>query len=105
MDWLTNSIIIFSRTLDMVHINGLDNSIQSHSVKDIYRLGKFSQHLRRPRPLLVKLIRVADVSSVLSKRGLLSHPVFININPGRKGKGFCPPEGIVVPDPVRCCSP
>ena len=58
-------------------LTGLDNSIQSHSVKDIYRLGKFSQHLRCPRPLLVKLIRVADVSSVLSKRGLLSHPVFI----------------------------
>ena len=58
-------------------LTGLDNSIQSHSVKDIYRLVIFSQHLRCPRPLLVKLIRVADVSSVLSKRGLLSHPVFI----------------------------
>ena len=48
-------------------LTGLDNSIQSHS--DIYRLGKFPQHLRCPRPLLVKLIRV-EMSRVFSLKGV-----------------------------------
>ena len=58
-------------------LSGLDNSIQSQSISDIFRLGKFHPAHKLPRPLMVKLIRVADVSSVLSKRGSLSHPVFI----------------------------
>ena len=58
-------------------LSGLDESIQSESIKDIYRLGKFSQEKKRPSPLLVKFIRVSDVSNVLSKRRLLKHPTFI----------------------------
>ena len=50
-------------------LSGLDNSIQSPSIRDTFRLGKFSTYHRdRPRPLLVKFVRAADVSSVLSKR-------------------------------------
>lgn len=58
-------------------LSGLDKSIQSQSIKDIFRLGKFSHNQKHPRPLLVKFIRAVDVSNVLSKRGLLNHPVFI----------------------------
>lgn len=55
-------------------LSGLDSNIHSQSIKDIYRLGKFTRERKHLRPLL---IRVADVSSVLSKRKSLSHPVFI----------------------------
>ena len=59
-------------------LSGLDNSIQSPSIRDTFRLGKFSTyHCDRPRPLLVKFVRAADVSSVLSKRSLLKHPIVI----------------------------
>ena len=59
-------------------LSGLDNSIQSPSIRDTFRLGKFSTyHHDRPRPLLVKFVRAADVSSVLSKRSLLKHPIVI----------------------------
>ena len=47
----------------------LDQSINSQSIKDIYRLGRFSAESKKPRPLLVKFIRAVDASSVLSKRG------------------------------------
>ena len=59
-------------------LSGLDNSINSQSVKDVFRLGKFSAENQKPRPLLVKFIRAADAQSVLSKRGSLrSSPTFI----------------------------
>ena len=63
-----------------------DHTIQPLSIKDCFRLGKFkpSLHLgkfkpslHRPRPILVKLVRTTDVSSILSKRGTLSHPFFV----------------------------
>ena len=46
-----------------------DQSIGSHAIKDIYRLGRFSPTIRKPRPLLVKFIRVADAIRILSMRG------------------------------------
>ena len=52
-----------------------DQSIDSNTIKDIYRLGRYTAENRKPRPLLVKFIRVADVARVLSKRGSL--PVII----------------------------
>ena len=55
----------------------LDSSIQSQSVRDCHRLGKFSPGASRPRPILVKFIRAADVSRIFSKRGSLSSPFFI----------------------------
>lgn len=58
-------------------LSGLNSNIHSQSIKDIYRLGKFNRERKHPRPLLVKFIRAADVSSILSKRGSLHHPVFI----------------------------
>ena len=58
-------------------LSEIDNSVQSQSISDIYRLGKYTLERKHPRPILVKFIRVTDVSRVLSKRGLLHHPVFI----------------------------
>ena len=68
-------------------LSGLDNSINSQSVKDEFRLGKFSAENQKPQPLLVKFIRAADATSVLSKRGSLrSSPIFIkpNMSPTEK---------------------
>ena len=47
-----------------------DESFQSHSISDSFRLGKFSIDRRRPRPILVKLLRSSDVSNILSKISL-----------------------------------
>ena len=55
-------------------LSSLDSSIQSQSIKDCYRLGKFSTGASRPRPLLIKFVRVADVTSILSKKRNLSNP-------------------------------
>ena len=49
------------------------DSIQKHSIKDCFRLGKFNRASRRPRPILVKFVRTADVSRILSKKASLSH--------------------------------
>ena len=46
----------------------VDQSITSHSIRGIHRLGKYSVEARKSRPLLVKFIRATDASSVLSKR-------------------------------------
>ena len=59
-------------------ISEVDQSINSHSIKDIYQLGKYSPDNRKPRPLLMKFIRIADATSILSKRrSPHSTPVFI----------------------------
>ena len=55
-------------------LTGVDNTIQSQSIKDIYRLGKFSQYHKYPRPLLVKFIRAADASTILSKKSSCESP-------------------------------
>ena len=52
-------------------LSKVDNSIGPQSIKDVYRLGRFSIDNKKPRPLLVKFIRAADATSVLSKRGSL----------------------------------
>ena len=54
-------------------VSGIDDSIQKHSIKDCFRLGKFNRASRCPRPILVKFIRTADVSRILSKKASLSH--------------------------------
>ena len=57
--------------------SSLDNSVSALSVRDNFCLGCFKQDAQKPRPLLVKLSRAADVSSLLSKRTSLSKPIFI----------------------------
>lgn len=54
-------------------ISRIDNSgsITSSSIRDCYRLGKFNETNSRSRSILVKLNRALDVSTILSKRGVL----------------------------------
>lgn len=65
---LTSVVSVFS---------ALDSSIQSQSVRDCYRLGKFSSGASRPRPLLVKFVRAADVSKIFARKKSLSNPFFV----------------------------
>ena len=58
-------------------LSPLDSSIQPQSIKDCFRLGKFSSNAPRPRPILIKFVRKADVTSILSKRKNLFHPYSI----------------------------
>ena len=51
--------------------------IEPNAIKDCFRLGKFKPQNPKPRPFLVKLIRVADVRKILSNRGQCRHPIFI----------------------------
>ena len=55
-------------------LSALDSNIQSHSIKECHCLGKFNptQETIKPRPILVRFVRLADVNSILSKRGSLS---------------------------------
>ena len=59
--------------------SALDSTIQSHSIKEGYRLGRFNpKHgMIIPRPLLVRFARMADVNCILSKRRNLSKPHFV----------------------------
>ena len=55
-------------------LSSIDSSFQSQSIRDCSRLGKFSTNSSRPRPLLIKFVRVADVSNILSKKRALQKP-------------------------------
>lgn len=52
-----------------------------HQIKDCFRLGKYSESLKRPRPLLVKLNSVSDVVAILSKRTSLPSSSNVYIKP------------------------
>ena len=58
-------------------LSTIDSNIQPQSIKDCYWLGKFSPQETRPRPILVRMIRISDVSKILSKKRLLSRPYSI----------------------------
>ena len=58
-------------------LSELSSSVQAHAIKDCYRLGKFNPQRLKSRPILVRLIRIADVHSILSNRGSLSSPIYI----------------------------
>ena len=57
--------------------SALDSSIQYQSVRDCYTLGKFFPCASRPRPLLVKFVRAADVSKIFARKKSLSSPLFV----------------------------
>ena len=54
----------------------LDNSIQSFSIRDTIRLGKYNPS-GRSRPLLVTLNRSSDVTTILSKRAQIKSPYVV----------------------------
>ena len=51
--------------------------VEPQSIKDCFRLGKCFPGSSRPRPILVKFIRISDVTDTLTKRSNLSHPYVI----------------------------
>ena len=57
----------------------LDSSIHPQSISDCYRLGKYLRDASRPRPILVKFVRVADVSRIFANRRKL--PTAISVKP------------------------
>ena len=79
---------VTSRTMRSTHdleaateiVSGLDSSISSNSIRDSFRLGKFSKSKQRPRPLLVKFLHSQDVNSVLSKRRRLNGSIKIKLD-------------------------
>ena len=83
-------------------LSTIDSDIQHQSIKDCYRLGKFSLQGTRPRPILIKLIRISNVSKILSKKGLLSRPHSIKPDMSREQRLFN--ERKMGLDTIWCCS-
>lgn len=46
--------------------------INSNSIRDCFRLGKYKQNQSHPRPILLKLNCAMDVSAILSNRGSIN---------------------------------
>lgn len=58
-------------------LTSLDDPIPSTSIKDQFRLGKYSEQSSRPRPILVKFVRSSDAFRVLSKSRSLKKPFHV----------------------------
>lgn len=56
------------------------SNFQSQALRDCYCLGQFNSLHSKPRPVLAKFIRVADVCLVLSKKGRLKSPYFMRLD-------------------------
>ena len=81
-------------------LSSINNSIGPNSVKDCFRLGKYSPGSSRPRPILVKFIRISDVTNTLSKSNL-SHPYTIKPDMSREQR-VSTLEREMAPDSIRC---
>jgi len=57
-------------------LTDLDSSIQSHTIRDTIRLGKYNPS-GNPRPLLVTLNRSSDINTILYKRAQVNSPFVI----------------------------
>ena len=51
--------------------------VESSHILDCFRLGKFKVQQSKPRPILVKLHRIIDATSILANKASLSSPIFI----------------------------
>ena len=58
-------------------LSNVDSALSRSSIQDLYCLGKFNISNPKPRPLLVKLLRTFDVTSILSKRSLAPKDIII----------------------------
>ena len=45
-------------------VSGINSSVQYQAIEDCSCLGKFNPQRSQPRPILVKFVRIADVSSI-----------------------------------------
>ena len=66
----------------------LDSEINPSVFKDFYRLGKYQINNSRPRPLLVKFLRSADVAFILSNKSKLKSKVYLkpDLTPDQRSK-------------------
>ena len=58
----------------LVHIDG---SLKSCSIKDYYHLGRYKVDQVKPRPILVKFVRIEDVSKVFANRWVAKSPILV----------------------------
>ena len=65
-------------------LSPLDSSIQPQPIKDCFRLGKFSSNAPRPRPILIKFVRKADVTTFF-----LNGKIYPTLNSFSHAIGFC----------------
>ena len=64
----------------------IDSTFQAQALKDCFRLGKYNPAHDKPRPILVKFVKIADVSNIilLSKKRNLHQPYFIKPDMSRE---------------------
>ena len=55
----------------------IDGSLKSSSIKDCFRLGKYRADQAKPRPILVKFVRIEEVLKVLSNRWAVKSPIAV----------------------------
>lgn len=55
----------------------VDASLNDFSIRDCFRLGKYNEIARTPRPILAKFNRATDVSNILSKRSSLPQSIVV----------------------------
>ena len=58
-------------------LTDIDGSLKSSSIKDCFRLGKYRADQAKPRPILVKFVRIEEVSKVLSNRWAVKSPIAV----------------------------
>ena len=58
-------------------LTDIDGSLTSNSIKDCYHLGKYRADQEKPRPILVKFVRIEDVSKVLANRSAVTPPIVV----------------------------
>ncbi len=57
----------------------VDSAITVQSIRDCFRMGKYSEGKKRPRPILVKMSRSSEVQSILTNRRNLAEKQSISI--------------------------
>ena len=58
-------------------VSHVDRKITSQNIRDCFRLGKYQECAKRPRPILIKLTRDIDVISLLSNHSSLPNNISI----------------------------
>ena len=58
-------------------LTDIDGSLTSNSIKGCYRLGKYRADQEKPRRILVKFVRMEDVSKVLANRSAATPPIVV----------------------------
>jgi len=72
-------------------LNSIKVQINPDHITDCFRLGKFKANQPRPRPYLIKLKRIMDVSAILANKRSLSSSLVIkpDMSPEEKLNQLC----------------